>query len=113
MAAGADVTEVLAAGGLPFVGTVDLVNEGRFVGPLAEFVTFCLTEVADPWVGALLFPSAALDRGRRSGVGLDAADGVAEAALRREPLFFLFVPGSNHASVVGPAARVAPPLAVG
>ena len=78
---------------------------------LAKFVTFCLTEVADPWVVALLVLSAALDRGRRSSVGLDAANEVIEAALRRESLFFLVVPGSKHSSVVRPAARVAPPLA--
>ena len=80
LAAGANVTDVLAAGGLPFVGTVDLVDEGRFVDPLAELITFFLTEVADTWVGALLIPAASLDRGSRSGVGLDAANGVAEAA---------------------------------
>ena len=113
LAAEADVTEVLAAGGLHFVGTVDLVDDDRFVDLLAEFFTFCSIEVADPWVGAWLVPSAALARGRRSGVGLDAAVGVAEAALRRESLFFLFVPGSNHSSVVGSVARVALPLATG
>ena len=60
MTAGADVTEILAAGGFLFVDTVDLVDEGRFVDPLAELPTFCLTKVAEPWVGALLVPSAAL-----------------------------------------------------
>ena len=93
--------------GLPFVDTVDLVDEFRLMDPLAEFITFCLDEVADTWVGTLMVPSAALARERRSGVGPDAAAGVAEAALRRENLFFLFVFGSNHSSVVGPAARVA------
>ena len=73
LAAGADVTEVLAAGALPFVGTNDIVDKGRFCGPLAKFVTLCLTEVADPWVGVLLVPIAALDRGHRSGVELEAA----------------------------------------
>ena len=60
LAAGSDVTEVLAAGALPFVGTVDVVGEGRFVDPLAKVVTLCLDEVADPWVSALLVSSAAL-----------------------------------------------------
>ena len=54
LAAGADVTEVFAAGGLPFVGTVDLVDEGRLMDPLAEVVTFSFTEVAKPWIGVLL-----------------------------------------------------------
>ena len=75
LAAGADATEVLTAGGLPFAGTVDLFDVGRFVDPLAEFVTFFFIEVADSWVGALLVPSAALIRGHHSGVGLDAAAG--------------------------------------
>ena len=52
----------------------------------------------------MLIPSSALDRGRRSDVGLDAAAGVDEAALRHK---------SHHSPVVGPAARVAPPLDAG
>ena len=98
LAAEADVTEVLAAGGLPFVGTVDLVDEGRLENPLVEFITLCLTEEADPWVGDLVVPSAALDRGRRSGVGLDAAAGVVEVALRRESLFSCSYPGQTLVS---------------
>ena len=61
----------------------------------------------------MLVPSSALNRGRRIGVGLEAAVEVAEASLRREPLIFLFEPESNHLSVVGPAARVALPFAAG
>ena len=59
MAAGVDVADVLAAGAFPFVCTVDVVDEGSFVNPLAEFVTFCLIKVVDPWVSALLVFSAA------------------------------------------------------
>ena len=63
--------------------------------PLAEFVTFFLIEVAELWIGALLVSSAALDCGRRCGVGLDAAAGVAEAALRRESIFSCSYPGQT------------------
>ena len=96
----ADVTEVLAASAFSFVGTVDLVDEGRFVDPLAELVTLCLAEIADPWVDALLVPSAAFVCGLRSNVGLEVAAGAVEATLSCKLRFFLFAPGSNHSSVV-------------
>ena len=79
---------------------------------LAKFVTLCLVEAADPWVGALLVSSAAFDRGRCCGVGPKSADKVAEVALRLESRYFVFNPGSNHSFVVaGSTARVALPLA--